>query len=165
MYRINFRKIAFVILIMFAGVAVSCKEEVKKEKTPAKTTTNTIPKLIKDNSSESNGEIALNPAHGQPGHRCDIAVGAPLNSDSKTDKAANQGSPLINAGNNLNPAHGQPGHRCDIAVGAPLDSKPSTNASSEQNSSPLINSGNVKLNPAHGQPGHRCDIKVGDPLQ
>lgn len=22
----------------------------------------------------------LNPAHGQPGHRCDIAVGAPLNS-------------------------------------------------------------------------------------
>jgi len=24
--------------------------------------------------------VALNPAHGQPGHRCDIAVGAPLNS-------------------------------------------------------------------------------------
>src|SRR5215213_1047963 len=24
----------------------------------------------------------LNPAHGQPGHRCDIAVGAPLNSHS-----------------------------------------------------------------------------------
>jgi hypothetical protein len=22
----------------------------------------------------------MNPSHGQPGHRCDIAVGAPLNS-------------------------------------------------------------------------------------
>lgn len=26
------------------------------------------------------GDVALNPAHGQPNHRCDIAVGAPLNS-------------------------------------------------------------------------------------
>ena len=28
----------------------------------------------------TDGSVALNPAHGQPGHRCDIAVGAPLNS-------------------------------------------------------------------------------------
>ena len=30
-------------------------------------------------SSETNSEtLTVNPAHGQPGHRCDIAVGAPL---------------------------------------------------------------------------------------
>lgn len=70
----------------------------------------------------------LNPAHGQPGHRCEIAVGAPLN--SKPVAAANQqqkiapSTPILPkpgiANKNLNPAHGQPGHRCEIAVGAPL---------------------------------------------
>ncbi|MEO7924887.1 MAG: hypothetical protein ABIR30_14480 [Chitinophagaceae bacterium] len=85
----------------------------------------------------------LNPAHGQPGHRCDIAVGAPLDSkpaETKTSLPVNttpsiQTTPVVigqpaqpatasktTAG--LNPAHGQPGHRCDISVGAPLDSKP-----------------------------------------
>jgi hypothetical protein len=85
--------------------------------------------------------MALNPAHGQPGHRCDIAVGAPLNSAPATTAqpaAPVQSSPapatnltptkgVINTGaaaSGLNPAHGQPGHRCDIAVGAPLNSKP-----------------------------------------
>jgi len=28
----------------------------------------------------------MNPAHGQPGHRCDIAVGAPLNSKPEPAK-------------------------------------------------------------------------------
>ena len=28
----------------------------------------------------ASGDVALNPPHGQPNHRCDIAVGAPLNS-------------------------------------------------------------------------------------
>jgi uncharacterized protein YvpB len=92
--------------------------------------------------------MALNPAHGQPGHRCDIAVGAPLNSAPATtaqpaatvQSAPVQAAPapapatdlnpskgVINSGSaatGLNPAHGLPGHRCDIAVGAPLNSKP-----------------------------------------
>lgn len=75
---------------------------------------------------------ALNPAHGQPGHRCDIAVGAPLNSAPAAIKPAapTQTAPVVmptqpapapaTATGPLNPAHGQPGHRCDIAVGAPL---------------------------------------------
>lgn len=76
----------------------------------------------------------LNPAHGQPNHRCDIAVGAPLNSKTTqavvsstnpkvtvTPPAATTTAPLINEkGQRLNPAHGQPNHRCEIAVGAPL---------------------------------------------
>ncbi len=74
----------------------------------------------------------LNPAHGQPGHRCDIAVGAPLDSKPVNNTAPgvqqalppaiNTAPATVAAG--LNPAHGQPNHRCDIPVGAPLDSKP-----------------------------------------
>ncbi|WP_181307490.1 hypothetical protein [Rufibacter sp. XAAS-G3-1] len=74
----------------------------------------------------------LNPAHGQPGHRCDIQVGAPLNSPPQTTAtpgAAPAGlppapvlpsAPPISTAKGLNPPHGQPGHDCSIAVGAPL---------------------------------------------
>ncbi len=78
----------------------------------------------------------LNPAHGQPGHRCDIAVGAPLTSAPSTSATATApqvqttSSPVAtpvsipSAGGNgtakLNPAHGQPGHDCAVQVGAPL---------------------------------------------
>lgn len=76
----------------------------------------------------------LNPAHGQPGHRCDIAVGQPLNSKPQVNKpAVTTPAPIVstaatapvksdgNFAKGLNPAHGQPGHRCDIAVGQPLN--------------------------------------------
>jgi hypothetical protein len=63
----------------------------------------------------------LNPPHGAPGHRCDLQIGAPLNSKPEI-KTTKQG---------LNPPHGQPGHRCDIAVGAPLNSKPVTVAANQ----------------------------------
>jgi hypothetical protein len=68
----------------------------------------------------------LNPAHGQPGHRCELPVGAPLTGNASTQTpttipvAATQ--PAAPAGLTLNPAHGQPGHRCDLPVGAPLTS-------------------------------------------
>ena len=78
----------------------------------------------------------MNPPHGQPNHRCDIPVGAPLNSkkaeattvkttDIQTTTTAPIAAPQNNAGSTsvaagMNPAHGQPGHRCDIPVGAPL---------------------------------------------
>lgn len=68
----------------------------------------------------------LNPAHGQPGHRCELPVGAPLtgNASAQTPTTipvatTQQAAP---AGLTLNPAHGQPGHRCDLPVGAPLTS-------------------------------------------
>ncbi len=78
----------------------------------------------------------MNPPHGQPNHRCDIPVGAPLNSkkaetttvkttDIQTTTTAPIAAPQNNAGSTtvaagMNPAHGQPSHRCDIPVGAPL---------------------------------------------
>jgi hypothetical protein len=75
----------------------------------------------------------MNPSHGQPGHRCDIAVGAPLNSPVATSKptapqvVSNTSVTVPSAtvtptAKGMNPAHGQPGHRCDISVGAPLNS-------------------------------------------
>jgi hypothetical protein len=77
----------------------------------------------------------LNPAHGQPGHRCDIAVGAPLNSAPSKPATPTTATatpttttvtpaPVTKTAPGMNPAHGQPGHRCDIAVGAPLNSAP-----------------------------------------
>lgn len=80
---------------------------------------------------------ALNPEHGQPGHRCDIAVGAPLNSSpapaqeitTQLNTAQPQtAAPAVTApaekpntaGKRLNPEHGQPGHDCAVAVGSPL---------------------------------------------
>jgi hypothetical protein len=78
----------------------------------------------------------MNPPHGQPNHRCDIPVGAPLNSKKaeattvKTTDIQTSTTPPIAAPQNntssttvaagMNPAHGQPNHRCDIPVGAPL---------------------------------------------
>jgi hypothetical protein len=85
------------------------------------------------------GSGKLNPAHGQPGHRCDISVGAPLDQApaakgaAAPDKQPTQitvptpttaAPAAAAAAPGMNPAHGQPGHRCDISVGAPLDSKP-----------------------------------------
>ena len=88
----------------------------------------------------------INPAHGQPGHRCDVGVGAAIPKTAAPTSKTTTNSPLITpvvqntpfiqpqaatttatAANGLNPAHGQPGHRCDIAVGKPLNSTPIKN--------------------------------------
>lgn len=81
----------------------------------------------------TSGKPALNPAHGQPYHRCEIAVGAPIDSAPAQQNAAQQTpsilsptiapapqSQAIGPKPAMNPAHGEPHHRCDLAVGAPL---------------------------------------------
>ena len=88
--------------------------------------------------------VKLNPAHGQPGHRCDISVGAPLDSKPAPNNASQPSvvttqqpaqnntvvtqMPAQKTAPGMNPPHGEPGHRCDIAVGAPLNSKPAAPA-------------------------------------
>lgn len=80
----------------------------------------------------------MNPPHGQPNHRCDIAVGAPLSSPkgamptapAPTMTPTPQGQASITPVDmasgttatkpGMNPPHGQAGHLCEIAVGAPL---------------------------------------------
>ncbi len=130
----------------------------------------------------------INPAHGQPGHVCEIGVGEiipdkfvakkttePTITTAPIQSSVPQTTTIIKQG--LNPAHGQPGHRCDISVGAPLTAVPAAKSSTEPAinypvSSPLEYKPNLNtdtkvaagLNPAHGQPGHRCEIAVGAPL-
>ena len=97
--------------------------------------------VINDSAAAFKAGVALNPQHGQPGHRCDIAVGAPLNTpattvqpnvsataapvNTTTNIETKKVVPEVNSSSTaLNPKHGEPGHRWDIAVGAPLNSKP-----------------------------------------
>ena len=139
----------------------------------------------------------LNPEHGKPGHRCDIAVGAPLTSQPAATTAispststkstipapalttSTKPSATTTTGAGLNPEHGKPGHRCDIGVGEPLNSQPKQAAVTTQPATtvspvtqkpaplaPAIPATTVApgMNPEHGKPGHRCDIAVGAPL-
>ena len=81
----------------------------------------------------------MNPPHGQPGHKCEIPVGAPL--DTKPTKAQPQVTPQVV---NQKPAE-QPQMKINTNAGAATISR-------------------AKINPPHGQEGHRCDVAVGAPL-
>jgi hypothetical protein len=155
----SFLSLLFVSTILLT----SCKKEVEPQNSA---TTNIIPftevgrqmrsqaspsSPVQQNTTATNQNQTLatpapvatgmNPAHGQPLHRCDIPVGAPLNSPAATAK--NAPTQQINSPQNqtvstdpantattpvaitptpegMNPPHGQTNHRCDIAVGAPL---------------------------------------------
>ncbi|KQT22060.1 hypothetical protein ASG31_01590 [Chryseobacterium sp. Leaf404] len=89
----------------------------------------------------------LNPAHGQPGHRCDIAVGQPLDAAPAQNAPASAQNINVNAGQtvNVNPAAVSPGKIAVDGNGKVAQTAPG-------------------MNPPHGQPGHRCDIPVGQPL-
>ena len=169
---------------------------IESQSTPIATSQNH--NLFYENNTGTTPSVAagINPAHGQPNHRCDIAVGAPLNTPANGSAQAsttNSQSPQVvpttqtnvvktTTAKGMNPPHGEKNHRCDIAVGAPLNAKvASTNSStssgqySEQINVPQAlpallstNSANDEtpegMNPAHGKAGHRCDIAVGAAL-
>lgn len=102
--------------------------------------------LFRENNATKTSSVvtAVNPAHGQPNHRCDIAVGAPLNSaPNKSNAPVSQmnvqpqatqmvaskvSAPKVVTVKGMNPPHGEKGHRCDIPIGEPLSSKPVANA-------------------------------------
>ena len=84
------------------------------------------------NMNPSAVAAGMNPAHGQPGHRCEIPVGAPLNGAAPSNMPQKVAAPTptvtttaapaetVVTAEGMNPPHGQANHRCDIAVGAPL---------------------------------------------
>ena len=76
-------------------------------------------------TNKSNVEVKLNPAHGEPGHVCEIPVGQPLPSKSSSISPASNNTINMpvksNNTANLNPPHGEPGHKCEIPVGEPLN--------------------------------------------
>lgn len=213
-------KIFISSIVITSLLFVSCKKELEpQESTPTSELvklglvkdTAKVKSVVEAPQSQTNpntvlGETkGLNPAHGQPGHRCDIAVGAPLNSAPAQGQPVQQTQTVqvnpnqknmvttttvaapVKVAKGMNPSHGQPGHRCDIPVGSPLNSPvaktaaatPATSGSTSQNFTvtPPANENAVPallsteapkvaegMNPAHGQPGHRCDIAVGAPL-
>jgi hypothetical protein len=166
------------LLIVFLLLSYSCKKELEPQESsgvsiPATTENAVVAPVLNPgtdgNSTQnlpatpqnSNILAVMNPPHGQAGHRCDIAVGAPLNSPPNnakstsapvvTNSVSNSTVPVVLKPNatttvtkpGMNPPHGQTGHRCDIAVGAPLNSPPTKATSppaatnSEPNSSPV----------------------------
>ena len=91
----------------------------------------------------------LNPAHGQPFHRCDIAVGSPLDAapakPAATAIRTGAAPTLENAARLNNPQANNP---------------PAPTVST----APTASGTPPKLNPPHGQPFHKCEIPVGSPL-
>ena len=142
--------------ILFLVTFFSCKKELEPQESSVVTPSvsdnaGTTPvSLGLPNSSQNvslpqqnSNVVGMNPPHGQAGHRCDIAVGAPLNSQpnksisnpTTTSSVSNSPASAIVKTNTaavvtkpgMNPPHGQAGHRCDIAVGAPLNSPSNKN--------------------------------------
>lgn len=146
------------IIALFAAIGlVSCKDtNAEPAATETTETTTSTPETTPattatgheghDHGTDLGSSAAqgTNPPHGQPGHRCDIPVGAPLNSPPAQPRQqaapANQGG-FLGGGNPQAPAQQQARPVQQTAPG--MQGKP---------------------NPAHGQPGHRCDIAVGQPL-
>lgn len=95
----------------------------------------------------------MNPAHGQPGHRCDIAVGAPLNSPPGN---ASKPAPIAKT-TTISSSTAQPG--VVSSNGATITT---TNNTPPTTVSPVVTA--PGMNPPHGQEGHDCAVAVGAPL-
>lgn len=102
----------------------------------------------------------MNPPHGQPGHRCDIAVGAPLNSAAAKQSPQSGQSISINTNGQVSG-----GENSNVKI-TRTDNTTNQSTTTTVPANTAINSGAVKpgTNPPHGQPGHRCELAVGAPL-
>lgn len=146
------------LLILFLVTFFSCKKELEPQDSSVVTPsvsdnalatpvspglTNSSQSTALSQQNSNSNAVGMNPPHGQAGHRCDIAVGAPLNSqpnktisnptttgsvsNSPTSTIVKTSTPEVVTKPGMNPPHGQAGHRCDIAVGAPLNSPSNKN--------------------------------------
>ena len=152
----------------------SCKkeEEVVTEVQPtAAESTTAAPKITTTpaQTAPTGEKPALNPAHGQPYHRCDIAVGAPLDGP-----ATQQGdSPVKQSAGPKSFFKTVQSETARTTATQPMQPTPQAtttvtpSGSQATPSAPAATTANTpkpKNNPAHGQPHHRCDIAVGAPL-
>jgi cytoskeletal protein RodZ len=114
-------------------------------------------------STEKSGEVMLNPPHGEPYHRCDIPVGAPLNSPpANTAQQTISNAASTSAPQNANNAPSL----ANNPTAPTLENANRLNSGQTRSTTQTNNNTGTKprLNPAHGQPWHRCDIPVGSPL-
>ena len=109
----------------------------------------------------------LNPPHGQPYHRCEIAVGAPLDGSTPAQGASpapvQQNAPksfFKTVQSEQQTSASQP-----VATAPQPTPKPQVKPTTTPTPATANATGpKPKNNPPHGQPHHRCDVKVGDPL-
>ena len=94
----------------------------------------------------------MNPQHGQPGHRCDIAVGAPLNSPPGNANQPKAGSAISQQ---IDPSKFTTQTQTSQPTTTPAILSP--NGTATTTTAP-------GMNPPHGQEGHQCGIAVGAPL-
>ena len=143
----------FSLFVLATFILTSCKKELVPQdsaENPATTSTDasaapaetmnaqptqtlTQPELM---AAPAKVLAGMNPPHGEAGHDCAIAVGAPLNSKKATPtpnptytttQSNSTAAPAILTpatqtvtAPGMNPPHGQAGHDCAVAVGAPL---------------------------------------------
>lgn len=108
--------------------------------------------VVDMSESGSSAETAgKNPPHGEPGHRCDIPVGAPLDSPAGGGGTAVPTTPAASSG--AASASGSGPFLVNDEAKQRMGGTPSGSSA-----------GSGQVNPPHGQPGHRCDIPVGQPL-
>jgi hypothetical protein len=114
-------KILFGFAILGLMAFSSCKNS--EEKTP-ETQTSAPNTTMTKNTAESAETPDVNPPHGQPGHRCDMPVGASLKGVSSNNQPEMNTSPIRIRQDQptKNPPHGGPFHDCSIPVGADLKS-------------------------------------------
>ena len=174
------------IIALSAFMLISCKQEISKEATENQIGgTETMEAHAGhnhegDDHSGHNHEGqaqagALNPAHGEPGHRCDIPVGAPLDGSAAPAATPAPAQPTAQGGNhflnnggqsvandNSNPYVVSSNNKKTELKDLPQGMQPAMpGQQTAQTTAPGMQG---KPNPAHGQPGHRCDIQVGQPL-
>jgi hypothetical protein len=97
----------------------------------------------------------MNPAHGQAGHRCDIAVGAPLNSPAGKTPVASQTSKPTTISSSSTPG-------IVSSNGATITTTQSTPTPMPMQVPAAATA--PGMNPPHGQEGHVCSVAVGAPL-
>jgi len=164
------------VLLMLIGIALifqSCKKNEEETVAPAANApsifTQPLPAATKTESEKPAASTnaptgqppKLNPPHGQPFHRCEIPVGAPL--DGSSAPAAPQTTAARSFFKTVQP---------EQSANTPQQTAPQTPPpAATQKPNPTHQTSNSsesvpkpKLNPPHGQPHHRCDIKVGDLL-
>ncbi|MEG9327358.1 hypothetical protein SAMN04488034_101329 [Salinimicrobium catena] len=116
------RGINLMLFAFLLSIVVSCKDQEKDPEQAAAQTENEAPGKVTED------KIKVNPAHGLPGHRCDLPVGAPLdaattsNPTPTSELPSTSVSPIrIDQTPDVNPPHGEPYHDCSIPVGAKLE--------------------------------------------
>ncbi|MES2746909.1 MAG: hypothetical protein V4648_00940 [Bacteroidota bacterium] len=96
----------------------------------------------------------MNPAHGQPGHRCDISVGAPLNSPAGKTPAPTPTTQISSQSTTVTPAM--------LNQNGTLSPTTTTTTTPAASTTPVVTA--PGMNPPHGQEGHVCSVAVGAPL-